>query len=232
MKILPYAQGSLEWVLARAGIPTASEFDNLITPKGEIRKGQMPETYLAKKVAENWQNGPLVEFNTFDVEMGKILEEEAIPWLELEHSLKVNRVGLILDDTSRFGCSPDGLIESDECGVEVKCPAAHTHVRYVLGGKCPDDYIAQVQGAMLVTGYPAWRFLSYRRRFPNLDIVVARDEEFIKTLEEALDLWLGKFDRAIARLEEVYGAPRPEPPKLSSPEPDWVEEDANSGITP
>ena len=50
MKIIDCEQGSVEWMQARAAIPTASEFDALISPLGEIRKGKMPATYLAKFV--------------------------------------------------------------------------------------------------------------------------------------------------------------------------------------
>ena len=59
MKIIPVQQNSLEWLVARSGLPTASEFDNLISPKFEPRKGQMPESYLAQKLAERWIGGPL-----------------------------------------------------------------------------------------------------------------------------------------------------------------------------
>ena len=48
MKVHDVAQRSEAWMNLRSGIPTASEFDNLVTPKGEVRKGQMPQTYLAK----------------------------------------------------------------------------------------------------------------------------------------------------------------------------------------
>ena len=57
MIISKHPQGSIEWMQARAGIPTASEFDNLVTPKWEVRTGQMPKTYLARKLAEWWQGG-------------------------------------------------------------------------------------------------------------------------------------------------------------------------------
>lgn len=206
MKIIPVEQNSLDWLMARSGIPTCSEFDNLLTPKFEIRKGQTPETYLARKVAEAWIGGPLPGFMTIDMELGKIREEEAIPWYEFEMTEKVERVGLVTTDDGRIGCSPDGLI-GDDGGIEVKCPEAHTQVRYLLEGGVPDQYLAQVHGAMFVTGRKWWRFLSYRRGFPPVMVLVERDEKIQATIGEALSGFLAKFHAAINKLEQINDGP-------------------------
>lgn len=219
MKISPYAQQTVEWMQARAGIPTASEFDNLVSPTGEVRTGKMPETYLHQKVAEYWLGGPIAQLNMFDAEQGRILEEEAIPWYELEYGVTVNRVGLITTDDGLCGCSPDGLIGED-CGIEIKCPAVHTHIGYLLKGKLPDAYVHQVQGSLYVTGFSSWKFVSYRRRLPALVLTVERDGEYQKAIYDALNLFLTKFEIAKKRLIELNGgppkrfvrpAPQPEP---------------------
>lgn len=201
-----FGQRSLEWMQARAGKPTASEFDALLTPKFEVRKGQMPQTYLAKKVAEAWLGGPLAGFNTFDMDQGNILEEEALPWYELEFGAKVDRVGLCTTDDERVACSPDGLL-GDSCGLEVKCPEVHTHVGYLLAGVLPPDYAAQVHGSMFVTGMSEWKFLSYCRRFPPLLLTVERDEAIQQSIADALGAFLERFDAAMKRLTEINGGP-------------------------
>jgi len=206
MKILPVEQGSVDWAIARSGIPTASEFDNLVTPKFEARDGVMPKTYLAKKLAEAWTGGPLVEFNTFDMDQGTILQDEAIPWFELTLGQSVERVGLVTTDDGRIGCSPDGLL-GDHGGLEIKCPAIHTHIKYLLDGGLPKDYAAQVHGAMFVTGRRWWKFLSYRRHFPALLFHVERDEAIQERLREALDNILAEFDAAMKTLEALNGGP-------------------------
>lgn len=208
MKIITCEQGSVDWQLARAGIPTASEFDCLITPLGEIRTGETPKTYLAKKVAEAWQGGPLLEFNVFDMEAGQVLEKEARPWFEARYEVDIKTVGFITTDDGRIGCSPDGLI-GDNSGIEIKCPKVETHVGYLLNGKLPKDYVAQVHGSMFVTGFKEWRFLSYRRRFPNLVLTVERDDKIQAALKQALGEFLQKFDAALKRMEEINGGPKP-----------------------
>lgn len=212
MKISPYAQGTLDWFIARAGIPTASEFDALITPKWEIRTGVMPRTYLHRKLAEAWQNAPMESFNTLDMEFGSMLEDRAKPWFEAETGIELQSVGLCTTDDGRVGCSPDGLI-GDDSGIEIKCPARHTHVGYVLGGKLPEDYELQVHGAMFVTGRPQWRFLSYDPIMPKLMLTIPRDEEKQEKLKEALDAFLELFDRAWAKLCDKNGGPPKRTPK-------------------
>lgn len=221
MKIMKCEQGSVEWMLARCGVPTASEFDQLVTPKFEVRKGEMPKTYLARKLAEKWLGGPLPGFGSIDMEFGQILEQEAIPWLELEHGVTVQRVGFITTDDGRIGCSPDGLIGED-CGLEVKCPNPHTHVKYLLNGKVPDEYITQVFGGMLVTRFKKWRFLSYCRNFPALDITVEWDVESGAALFEAIDAFNRTLADAWNRLCEINGGEPKRPEFKPQPQPERV----------
>lgn len=221
MKIHNVPQGGSEWLILRAGIPTASEFDNLVTPKFEPRKGQTPETYLSKKLAERWMGGPLPTFTSFgDMEQGKILEEEARPWYALEYNVEVEQVGFVTTDDGRIGCSPDGLIGEDG-GLELKCPTPHTHVDYLLDNKVPDEYLAQVHGALLVTGRPWWRFVSYRRNFPALVVQVNRDPKIQILLSEVLAEFNDKLERAFNRLQEINGGPPRHLLKKNAEKPWW-----------
>lgn len=206
MIIHPAEPNSLEWLAARAGIPTASELDQLLTPLFKIRTGQMPQSYIARKVAEAWLRSPIAGFQSIDMEIGSVLEKEALPFYELLHGVKVQRVGLVLTDDKRFGASPDGLLVS-ECGLECKCPRADTHVRYLLENKVPDDYLAQVHGGMYATGYSRWVFMSYHRRMPPLILIVERDPEIQDSIAAALAAFNLSFDLCMATLEKVNGGP-------------------------
>lgn len=210
MKIHDVEQGSLEWLALRSGIPTASEADALITPLWKIKTGDGPRTYVIEKATEWWQGGPLPSFQSFAMEQGSILESEAIPWLELAYDVSVRRVGFITTDDSLCGCSPDGLLSDDE-GCEIKAPQAPAHVRYLLDGKLPKDYEVQVHFSLFVTGAKRWRFVSYRRGFPNLVLTIERDEEKIEVIQEALENFHRDFNIAKERLTEINGGP---PPRL------------------
>lgn len=223
MKILPVQQQSVEWLLARSGIPTASQFDQLITPKWEQRTGEMPRTYLAAKLAEYWQGGPLASFNSFDMEQGSILENEAIPWYELEYGEQVDRVGFCTTDDGLIGCSPDGLI-GDDGGIEIKCPSVTTHVKYLMAGVLPPEYAAQVHGSMFVTGRSWWRFLSYCRHFPPFMLHVQRDVEIQEAIGGALYDFLARFQQAKEKLIALNGG---RPPRNRKPEPELETVSAN-----
>lgn len=216
MIIIPCEQNSLEWLAARAGVVTASEFDALVSPLWKIREGEGVKTYLAQKVAEAWLKSPLPGFMSLDMEYGKIREEEAIPFYEFEFSETIQRVGLATTDDGRIGCSPDGLI-GDDGGIEIKCPEAKTHVAYLLNGEVPNQYLAQIHGSMFVTGRKWWKFLSYRRKFPPMVKTIERDEKIQAVLKEALGSFIVKFDAAMGRMEEMNGGKRIEPHKPKEP---------------
>lgn len=146
MKIHNCDQKTDEWLSLRAGKATASEFDQFITPQFKLRTGEMPKTYIAKKVAERWIGRPLPEDNktALPMEYGSILEQFARPYFEMETGKEVTPVGLLTTDDDLAACSPDGLI-GQESGIEIKCPEHKKHTKTLLGGVVPDDYIIQVQ---------------------------------------------------------------------------------------
>ena len=214
MIISPHMQGSLEWLTARAGIPTASEFDNLVSPTGKIRTGETPKTYLASKLAEAWSGSPLSDFNSWAMDQGNLLEEEARPWAAFEFGKEIQQVGLITTDDGRVGASPDGICGDQ--GLEIKCPQPTAHVKYLLNGVLPDDYIMQVQGGMWVTGFTSWLFISYSRRMPKLVLTVERDDKIQNAISEALALFMGNFDDGWKRLCDLNDGP---PKRLAAKHP-------------
>ncbi len=212
MKIHDCQQGTLEWTKLHFGIPTASGLDNLLTPEFELRKGEMPKTYVYKKVAEKLQGRPLIDLSasSFMLEQGMIIEEEARPWYSLEYDKKIKQVGFITTDDGRFGCSPDGLIEErvgvyapEGCGIEIKSPAAHTHVKYLVNGVLPKEYVAQVYGSMFATGFKKWIFVSYRRGFPALVLEIYRDEKAMSAIALAINHFHAEFCTATARISNI-----------------------------
>lgn len=201
MKIHDVSQKTLDWAMLHVGIPTASGLHNLVSPEFELRKGEMPKSYMHLKLAEAWLKRPVLELSTFSIEQGEIVETEARPFFELETDQKVREVGFITTDDGLFGCSPDGLI-GDDCGLEIKCPSAQVHVKYLINGGLPKEYAAQFHSSMYITGYPRWTFLSYRRNFPPLILTVQRDEAIIAKIGEALSDYHAAFEKAKSKLGE------------------------------
>jgi hypothetical protein len=212
MKINTCAQHSDEWFLARAGLITASGADALLTPLFKVKDSKGVDTYLAKKLAERWLGGPLPEdaINVLPMEYGTILESEARPAYTLLTGQEIQEVGLVTDDAGICGASPDGLI-GDDCGIEIKCPNASTHIKYLLGGKVPDDYVVQVHFSMFVTGYPRWVFMSYRREMPPLILTMESDEKIQGQIEEAVENFKSKLETGWKTLVALNGGKEPPP---------------------
>lgn len=203
MKVFDMPQGTPEWHRIRRGVVTASEVDALITPEWKPRTGQGVDTYLCTKLAERLAADDDEEVGgapSWAADQGHILENLAIPWFEFETGLAVRRVGFCLSDDGRIGCSPDGLI-GDDAGIEAKCPQPTEHVRSLREGDVPKKYLAQVHFSMLVTGRPAWWFISYSRDLPKLKLRVDRDDKIQAKLRSAVDAFLQELEREFAKLK-------------------------------
>jgi len=176
-------QGSVAWVNLRLGRPTASQAHRIITPR-TMKPGAAQDKYLAELVAE-WALGHSVTDDTSPfMDRGAGMEEEAVAWYELRHNCDVDRVGFITLDDGSAGASPDGFV-GDDGGLEIKVPAAHTHVAYLLD-PLSDDYRAQIQMNLLISERAYWDRLSYHPTLPKALTRFLRDEPFIKTLRAAL----------------------------------------------
>ena len=185
MKILSIPQRSEAWFNARAGIPTASNFSRIVTSTG--KRSRQRDKYLQDLELE-FLDGPSQSLiKTEPMERGIILEEEARFRFELELGVSVTETGLILEDQGRWGCSPDGLIDNLDAGLEIKCPLPSTHHKYLVQNRLPTQYIAQVQGCLLVTGFKSWWFFSYCPGEDPLILEIHRNEQFIHNLQNELE---------------------------------------------
>jgi len=201
-------QGTEEWLRLRAGIPTASEFKNLVTPAWKIKTGKAVDTYFYKKLAEKWRGSPLPSWGGGVLEQGSLREAEAIPYYEILSSRRVRRVGFLTTDDGRVGCSPDGLFD-DGSGIEVKCPMPHTHVGYLMSGEVPDEYLPQIQGALYVTGADRWVFMSYCPEFPPFIAECRPVAAAQKALRQALAAFCERLEAGYQRLKDLYGQTPP-----------------------
>ena len=141
-------QGSAEWHDLRLGIPTASAFHRILTPKGLKPSGQRHQ-YLAELIVERTTGRPYDSFSTTWSGRGNDLEAEARHWYEFDQDRTVEAVGFITNDTRTVGGSPDGLVDLDGL-VEIKCRSRRRHIEVLLGHAEPASP-AQVQGLLWLT---------------------------------------------------------------------------------
>lgn len=199
MKILDLEQGTIEWLQARLGCPSGSGFSKLITSSGT--PSSSAETYINQLIAECITGESTFVQKTEWMERGNELEPIARMNYELETDREVTEVGFCMHDTLHCGVSPDGLI-GDDGGIEIKCPAPSTHVKYLRKGKLPSEYKAQVQGCLWITERKWWDFMSFHPQMPNLLIRVYRDDEYINQLERLVTHACQIIEKEVADIKE------------------------------
>jgi hypothetical protein len=204
VRILDCEQRSPEWYAARRGIPTASEFGCIITPKrGEYAAAA--DTYINQLIDETVRPDADRSWGSNrHTERGCDLEPEARDLYAFERDLVPLQVGFILNDAGTLGCSPDSLIDPDG-GLEVKCPDGPTHVKWLRAGGVPDEHKAQVHGCLIVTGRAWWDFLSYCPGYPRLLVRVTPDD-FTAKLSAHLERFLGELQAAREALDARLAA--------------------------
>lgn len=183
-RVIYCEQGSPEWHQARCGIISASNMKSLFTSRGEKTASSVRETYLNQVIAERLMQKPMDTFQSYDMERGTQLEAQARANFEMYLDVTVQEVGFHMHDDHDIGCSPDGLFA--DTGVEIKCPKANTHVRYMRSKKLPSEYLQQVQGTMYVMNLERYYFMSYHPDLKPIIIEVKRDNELIDKAAEIL----------------------------------------------
>lgn len=201
MRILDVVQGSPEWVAARLGIPTASRFDSILTPK--TRKPSASQAkYLCELLAERFVGFPMGPEASAFMERGSSLEADAVTAYEFAHDCDTRKVGVILSDCGRWACSPDRLV-GDEGLAEFKCLAAQNHVAALLGEK-DVDHFAQAQGQLWIAGREWVDLNFYNPVLPSHEVRFGRDEEFIGLLAEEVEAFAVRLDEAEKALRATH----------------------------
>ena len=185
-------QGSEEWLKARLGIPTATGFENIVTATGKKSSSQIK--YMAELIEESILGLQDNTFRSNFMERGNQLEPLARSAYEFITGNDVIQVGgVYLDEHKEVMVSPDGLIPELKKGLELKCPKMSTHIRYLLKGGVPAEYIVQVQANLWVTGYDTWDFVSYCPEYQKQTIYLytaKRDEVLMKAFDKLIPQFL------------------------------------------
>lgn len=130
-----------------------------------------------------------------------MLEPRARGWYAFDRGVPVQEVGFVLRDDGQAGGSPDALV-GDDGGLEIKCPAIHTHIGYMLAPeKLVAEYRHQIQGNLYLTGRDWWDVLSWHPDLPEVVERILPDREYHKALHEALAVFNAELERAKAILE-------------------------------
>ena len=193
-------QGTEEWLRLRLGVPTTSNFGKIITPTGKKSKASTTEDYLNELLGQLLAGKLEPQTKSYAMQRGNELEPEAVRYYEHYTGRQCREVGFVTTRDGRIGCSPDRLIDRDGL-LEVKCPMYKQHVKNLRAGKIDSKYIPQVQGQMLLTKRKWCDWMSYHPDMPASIVRVERDEEYIATMCEYLDEFLGEMDEVLEMWE-------------------------------
>lgn len=189
-------QGTPEWLKLRAGIPTASEFDKIVTPGGKPSKSAEP--YMFRLLAERCMGHPVAEYVSMWMQRGSQEEINAVRFYEFQRDRQTIPIGFVTNDAGTMGASPDRFVDEDG-QLEIKAPSESIHMAYLLtAGGAYDAYKVQVQGQLYITGRQWTDVMSYHPELPEALIRIERDEKFIGILA-------GELANFVEKLESLWG---------------------------
>lgn len=201
LEIIDCEQGTPEWLAARAGVVTASEF-SAVMAKG--RGGAPSETrrkLIYVKAAEILTGAPVQTFaGNIHTERGHLMEPEVRDLYAATSPDPCTQVGFMR--RGRIGCSPDTLVGNDGL-LEIKTKLPHLQIEAVEAGVLPSEHVAQVQGQLLVSGRQWCDFRSYWPGLPQLKVRVYRDADYLANLWAELVKFNNEVDALVARIRAM-----------------------------
>lgn len=216
MKVHDVVQGTTAWFKVRSGIPTASKFDMILTPGGNISKSA--ERYMLTLMAERLMGHPIDDqYKSTWMARGNELESDAVAFYQLQRDLDTVPVGFITNDAGTIGASPDRLV-GDEGLLEIKSPSEFVHMSYLLSrGAAYEEYKVQVQGQLWIAERQWTDVLSFHPELPPALIRIPRDEPYIAKLDKAVTAFSRELEKQYSEIEAQGWISAPREPLREHP---------------
>jgi putative phage-type endonuclease len=202
------------WLRWRRGCVTASNVHRIIGVNGTASKADTRKTYRNQLVAERITHSVTENYVSQPMKRGIEHEPDARKWYAERYG-EVREVGFVLDDPQnrQVGCSPDGLVEGTNRGLEIKVLMPPTHCGVLHGLKhCKDpmkavkrEYRLQVQYCMWVTGLPRWDLVYYEPPILGLPVKVIEmqaDAKLHAAFAEVVGAFCAEIAEIVAEIKE------------------------------
>lgn len=202
MRIVDCEQGSAKWLTARCGKVTGSRVKDVLDVTAKGKPGAKREAYLIELVTERLTEQSTPHFVSHDMQRGTDLEPLARAAYEIEYA-PVDQYGFVMHPTIQLaGYSPDGMSQGRL--IEIKCPRATTHVKWMLGGVLPAEHEPQVMFGMCCCEADEADFLSFCHEMPDhlqlWRVNVKRDLDRIEDINAEVRKFLAEVDETHRRL--------------------------------
>lgn len=192
LEVLDCDQGSDEWLRARMGLATASNFAKVCASAKDGKERKTRDKYMRQLAGEIVMEEPAKTFRNEAMERGKEHEPELLVQYAYESGNDVERIGFARDLELGAGASPDGLIGKDGM-VEFKSMEPDLLIELYSDKDYPTRHRLQLQGNLWIArrkwidiaiGYIVARPEPLPpKRMPLYRQTVHRDEGVIKMLE-------------------------------------------------
>jgi hypothetical protein len=190
-------QGTAEWVKAKLGKPSASNFSKVITASG--KQSATRQDYLDTLAAEIIRGQRYETYKNGEMQEGNDREEECIAMYSALTGEKVRSVALIYPDEERkILCSPDALCDGSH-GVEAKNVIPKTQIRRLRENRVPPEYVIQIQFSLFVTQLDRWDFFSYCPDLPTLLLHVKPDPNLQTLIKSEVKLFCAELEAEAKR---------------------------------
>ncbi len=196
-------EGRAEWLRLRIGIPTASCFHRILTPK-KLEISSQAVGYR-NELLEEWITGEQIDApQTEWMQRGVEDEDLAVSSYEGIYDIETQPGGFYTSDDGMLGCSPDRLV-GDNGDLEIKTGAVRTMVGYALNGKIAEDHMLQIQGRLMIHEREWVEVFAYNRLIIPKPVRVYRDEKIIGVMRIVLRTFVEQLLEARLKLEREYG---------------------------
>ena len=191
-------QGTDEWLDARLGLLTASNF------KTALSKGSARDTLMRNLAAEKAWYAREDSYKSAAMQRGIELEPIARQRFMEATKLTVTEVGLATND--RFpgmGASLDGIIGNpigSRVGLEIKCPLPGTMAGYHNAGRLPSTYRYQVAAQMLICELTTVHFWAWHPECAPFHVVVGVDEFDLEEIAANATIFVTELNDLAAKL--------------------------------
>jgi hypothetical protein len=212
MEILDCEQNSPEWLNARAGIPTASEFHTVLASGKGGGESKTRKTYLYKLAGEIITGKITEGYTNANMERGHEMEGDARNLYCFLNDVDADQVGFIRN--GQKGCSPDSLI-GPKGMLEVKSKFPHILIETILKDQFPPEHKAQCQGALWVAEREWIDIVCYWPSMPLFVKRAYRDEAYITTLSAAIKEFNEELADVVKQVR-AYEKPGPVPEDMDA----------------
>lgn len=220
MKFFDVEPRSEEWFRLRLAIPTASCFDQIITP-AKLAPSSQAKKYLRELLAEHITGVPMTQiaadgdepeqYQSRWMERGQETEDAVWKAYEAYTETQTSRGGFFTTDDGLVGASPDRVAGEDGL-LECKAPSLTTQIGYALSGGAQEEYMIQLQGQLLVSEREWVDIFSWHPKLFIPPVRVYRDEKIQQALKTVLLTFVSTMLLAREQLETRFGPfTRPEP---------------------